>query len=213
MLFSFVPHGQNGFCVAALSLVLFVVGCTGRPSRVKPPAIDPDQAGQSAMTEYDQDGDGVLSTEELDQCPAVKGALASYDTNGDQSVSGDEIAARIRAWQETKVGLASMGCTVLLNGRPLEGATVKFVPESFLGEAIKTASGTTQATGRASISVAEADLPSDQKGLTGAQLGAYKVEITHPTRNIPPMYNTQTTLGQEIFLNAIEANIVFDLRG
>ena len=197
------------------SLLLLLSGCSGRPSRVKPPNIDPDKAGQMAIAQYDADADGVLSAEELDQCPGLKRAIAIYDINRDLSLSADEIAKRIRSWQDSKVGLMSMGCTVRLNGSPLEGATVKFIPESYLGEAVKPASGTTDEFGRATIAVADADLPDNEQGLVGARVGVYKVQVTHPDRSIPTKYNTETTLGQEVAQDnpdVMGMSVVFDLQ-
>ena len=46
-------------------LLLLLVGCIGRPSRVKSPIIDPDKVGQMAIAQYDTDADRVLSAEEL----------------------------------------------------------------------------------------------------------------------------------------------------
>ena len=197
------------------SLLLSYVGCTGKPSRVKPPTINPDKAGKMAITQYDRDGNRLLSEEELDQCPGLKRAIELYDSSGDQSVSADEIAARIRKWQDTKVGLMSVGCEVRLHGSPLEGATVKFTPESYLGEAVQPASGTTDEYGRTTIAIADVDLPDEQKGLVGTHLGVYKVEITHPDRSIPPDYNAETILGQEIAQDnpvMLEMPVVFELR-
>jgi len=204
--------GRDLIATANLSLLLFV-GCTGKPSRIVPPAIDPDQAARLAIAEYDGDSDGLLSTGEMDRCAGLKRAVELYDTNRDQSVSADEIAVRIRMWQESKVGLMPLGCYVKINDQPLEGATVRFVPESFLGEAVKPASGITRASGAASISVADADLPDDQKGLSAVHVGVYKVEITHPNRTIPSRYNTRTTLGQEIARDNpdVMQGVVFDL--
>ena len=44
-------------------LLLLLVGCIGRPSRVKPPIIDPDKVGQMAIAQSDADADRVLSAE------------------------------------------------------------------------------------------------------------------------------------------------------
>ena len=94
------------------------------------------------------------------------------------------------------------------NGKPLAGAEVKFVPETFLGDDIKTASGKTNQAGMARLSVAttsRADPP-------GVAFGLYRVEITKPGDNIPAKYNTETTLGQEVALDAPNIqNIRFDL--
>ena len=40
--------------------------------------------------------------------------------------------------------------------------------------------------------------PDPSRKLTGMFPGRYKVEITHPRIALPPRYNTQTTLGQQV---------------
>jgi hypothetical protein len=184
------------FTVAGL---LALTGCSGRPPRVHPPTIDPDQAAAAALQEYDTDGDGALAADELDRVPGIKRALTRYDLNGDQRVTADELARRVKKWSESRVGIGSpFGLTVKLDGRPLEGATVRLVPERFLGPAVKAGVGTTDQHGVVYVVIPEEDLPTNQKDLKGVQLALYKIEITHPTKSIPARYNTETTLGQDI---------------
>jgi hypothetical protein len=120
------------------------------------------------------------------------------------------IAARIKTWQASQGGLMTVGCRVLRNGQPLEGAVVKFVPEKFLGENMKTASGTTNKYGSAVIMV-EAPGPSGQRGIPP---GFYRVEITKPGLNVPAMYNTDTVFGQEVPIDPEELlqGMDFDLK-
>ena len=117
------------------------------------PGIDASRAGQQALEMYDKNHDGVISGDELDQAPALKEALSKLDTNGDKAVSGDEIAARVKAWQATQIGVTSVRCHVSLDGEPLEGATVTFEPESYLGTEIKSAVGVTSAFGDTSPAI------------------------------------------------------------
>ena len=67
-----------------------------------------------------------------------------------------------------------------VGGRPLDGATVRFVPERFLQGAVKPAVGTTDRQGAAIIAIADEDLPADQRTLRAMQPGIYRVEIKHP---------------------------------
>ena len=89
-----------------------------------------------------------------------------------------------------------MGLEVRLHGSLLEGATLRFIPESYSGKAVQPALGTTDEYGQTTIAVTDVDLPDEQKGLIGAHLGVYKVEITHPDRSIPPDYNAETIWGK-----------------
>ena len=200
--------------VLASTVLGVLAGCSSRPPRVVQAKIDPAAAAKAAMDAYDADGNGSLSAQELVKCPALARSIARFDANKDGSLTADEIAARIRTWQEQRVGLMRFCCRVFRNRAPLAGAAVRFVPEPFLGGELKPASGTTDATGMVFLSVAAADLPADQKGLTGVQPGLYKVEITHPRIKLPPKFNIETTLGQEVSLDVEGlANVVFDVSG
>lgn len=178
-------------------------GCSGRPARVKAPSINAGSAASEAMSLYDKNGDGVIGGEELDAVPVFKyeAALKRADSNGDGKISEDEIKARIESWQESKVGLTSYTCQVYYKSarnprlQPLEGATVTYEPEPFLGENVKQAVGKTTTGGMASVGIPNNDPP-------GAQCGYYKVRITHDTMTIPAKYNTNTTLGDEISQDA-----------
>ena len=200
--------------VLACALLAVVAGCSSRPSRVAQARIDPQSAAKAAMAAYDADGNGSLSAQELQKCPALARSIARCDANKDGSLTADEIAARIRTWQEQRVGLMRFYCRVVRNRAPLAGAAVRFVPEPFLGGEVKPASGTTDATGTVFLSVAASDLPADQQGLTGVQPGLYKVEITHPKIKLPAKFNSETTLGQEVSLDGEGlGNVVFDVGG
>ena len=101
----------------------------------------------------------------------------------------------------------SLRCMVTHNGRPLEGADVKFVPEKFLGPNMKTATGKTDENGVARLSVPTGDGP------PGVPPGFYRVEITKADMKIPAKYNKETIFGQEVAIDAegIRNGIKFDL--
>lgn len=196
-------------CTLAASL-MFAVGCQRGPSRLHPPAIDASAAGSQAMEMYDADKDGKLSGAELDKCPALKAAMAQIDAAGDGSITAAKITARVKAWQNSKLGRTSLSCTVLHNGKPLAGAEVKFVPEKFLGENVKVASGKTDGNGVAMISVPT----SGREDPPGLAPGLYRVEITKAGENVPAQYNSETTLGQEVALDAkgLREGLKYDLQ-
>ncbi len=198
------------FSVAAVVLVtILAAGCSRRPSRVHPPSIDAGSAGREAMRQYDLNNDGRISGDELDKAPSLKAGLARLDTDGDGAVTASDVAARVRAWQESKVGRMSVVLTILAGGRPLEGATVTLDPEAFLGSNIQPATGVTDASG---IVMPTIDLRGDDP--PGVAPGFYLVRITKDGMNIPAMYNTETTLGLELAQDAVELEegITFDLR-
>jgi hypothetical protein len=127
----------------------------------------------------------------------LKAATEMLDTDGDGQVSASEIAERIRTWQTTKAGLISFLCRVTLNGQPLEGATVTFEPESFLGNDMQTAIAVTGSNGFGSPSIPKENRPSPTTP-SGLQLGFYRIRISklvNGEETIAAKYNTETTLG------------------
>jgi len=199
-----------GIVALLAGILVLEFGCLQRrPARIHPPGINASAAGAKAIEMFDANKDGKISGEELNKCPGVKAAIAQIDPSG-QGITAEAITARIKAWQATKLGRMSMACRVTRNGQPLAGATVKFVPEPFLGENMKVAKGTTDQNGMAMISI-ETSGPKDPPGVPP---GLYRVEITKEGMNIPAKYNTETILGQEVALDAkgIQEGIVFDLQ-
>jgi hypothetical protein len=176
-------------------------GCwSSGPSRVQPPDIDAGDAGDQAIELYDKDGDGSIAGAELDAVPGVKAAMETIDSDKDGKITADEIAARIEAWQATRIGVMPLHWTVTLDGRPLAGATVTFEPESFLGDQLKSAVGETSSYGTVSPTV-----PKDQRATpdtpSGFQPGLYRVRVSKMAggqETIPAKYNTETILGQQI---------------
>jgi hypothetical protein len=107
------------------------------------------------------------------------------------------------------LGILGFVVRVTLDGRPLNGATVTFTPEKFLGSHLKPAQGTTDSQGFARPTIDDPALRA--RHFAGAPYGLYRVEISS-NRPIPAKYNTQTTLGTEIAPGAMTADpIYFDL--
>jgi hypothetical protein len=185
-------------------------GCSRGLPRVYPPSINASSAGAKAMEMYDTDKNGTISGAELDKCPGLKAALAQFDPTGEGTITAAKITARIEHWQKKKIARMQFDCIVLRNGKPLADAEVKFVPEKFLGDDIKTASGKTNGNGRVLLSIPTTG-PTDPPGVA---FGLYRVEITKAGDNIPAQYNTETTLGQEVALDvpAVQKGIQFNLQ-
>ncbi len=198
------PHSQkkNARFVSSLmvpSLLALLVGCGGGQSRVYPPDIDPGDAAELAMELYDTNGDGFVAGEELEKAPGLNAAMATLDTDKDGKVSEDEVAARIRVWQGTNVGITSIVCTVLIDGKPLEGATVTFDPEEFLGSDIQEAVGISGPLGDFYPSIPDGKSPNAD--VYGIQFGLFKVRVSKVVggkETIPEKYNVNTVLGQEV---------------
>jgi len=189
--------------VAALVslMALALASCSSQPARVGQPSINAGSAGREAMTQYDTNGDGVVAGDELDRAPGLKAALATMDNNKDGGISAAEIAARIGVWQQMRTGVMSFPFTVTLDGRPLDGATVTFEPEAFLGDDIQTASCTTNLFGGGGATIPKERRPDPKTSPPGMHLGLYLVKISKAVDGkelVPAKYNEATTLGQEV---------------
>lgn len=177
--------------------VFSFVGCNRGPAPIHVPNVDPAAASRQAMEMYDTNHDGQLSPAELAACPGILGHIALYDTDKNGSVSGQEIEDRIAQLRASRTGITSLRVSVNMNGKPLKGAKIKLVPEKYLGDEVKTAWGTTNERGSATMDIKDEDVTSAEQGLIGVHYGTYKIEVTHPSVSIPAKYNTQTTLGYE----------------
>lgn len=185
-----------GVAVVGLA-VASLAGCSGRPGRVSPPDVDADSAAAAALAEYDRDGDSQLKGEELAACPALAHALIVYDADKDDALSQQEIAAGINRWSTGKMGAISLPFRITLDGRALGGAEVKLIPEALLDGAVKPAGGVANAGGSGFLGMSAEDRPSNLPNLPLVQPGLFRVEITHPSRNVPAKFNVDTTLGLE----------------
>jgi hypothetical protein len=185
---------------AQASLLLLLSGCTQSASRIHPVEIDISSAARGAIEMYDKDGDGELAAAELDSVPGLKKHIDKYDTDGNQQVSRDEIAQRLTNWSNNKLAIMGDSYVFTLDGRPLAGATVTFVPEPYLEPHVKPASSITTPVGLARPSHAEEFLPKSANGrpLYGVTSGTFKIQVNHTSIKIPPKYNSETILGDEI---------------
>jgi hypothetical protein len=152
------------------------------------------------MKMYDTDGDGFIAGEELDKAAGLKAAIKTFDADKDSKISEHEIADRVLAWKNQSIALLSFTCDVTLDGKPVEGATVTFEPDEFIGGVISSAVDVTNVIGTASPSVPKANRPSETTP-PGVQAGTYKVKISKIVdgqETIPARYNVETILGQEV---------------
>ena len=183
-----------------LALLAPICGCGGGPSAVLPPKIDASNAAALAMEAYDTDGNGFVEGEELENAPGLRAALTTLDLDKDGKVDENEVAERILAWRSTDVGITTIQCSVMLDGRPLSGASITFDPEEFLGEEIQAATAKTGPLGEFFPLIPKENLPTPTTPV-GIQIGLYKVRVSkvvNGEEQIPAKYNTETVLGQEV---------------
>ena len=192
---------------ACATLICLLMGCGESP--VKPPELDPSASAKQAMVQYDADSDGFIAGKELDRCPGLKAGLRLIDRDQDGKVSAGEIEARFNDLQDFKTAFYSTTCQVTLNNKPLEGATVRLIPEEFMGPNVKPAQGKTDARGFCTFAVEEAEFE-------GANYGIYRIEVSKKdgsgNETLPAKYNRQTELGDAIPGGAnVEGGIVLNL--
>jgi hypothetical protein len=200
--FRYDPAGQNRLAspmirIRVASLFAVAIACSGgcggpRESPMPEAAYDPDAMAQAAIREFDKNGNGALELTELDGCPALKSAFAGIDTDRDRKLSREELQARFTAYRN--LGTVTAPVNVTLNGAPLAGATVTFIPEPCMLGTLLELSGQTGEDGSVREYTAK-----DGKMYAGVQAGLYKVSITKAGTSIPSKYNEKTTLGAEVY--------------
>jgi len=190
--------GERGAARRALALrwlflgvlALLVAGCSGgKQGSVQ---ISPREAADQALAEYDANKDGALDAKELEACPGMLSALKRADKDNNGRLTADEIADRLTLFQQQ--GMQSdVSVEVMLDGRPVVGATVTLVPEKFMGQSVKPASTVTDEMGTGSLKTEGSDVQ--------VAYGYYRVQVSKNAQGretIPAKYNSQTVLGQEI---------------
>lgn len=180
------------------SVVASVVGCSSRPTPVRPPKVDPQRAAAAALDDYDTDRDGKLSGDELVACPGLQEGIAHYDENGDGVIASDEIVQRLTSLYGSGVGMLNLGCRVLARGRPIPECTVRLIPEAFLGGAVKPAEGTTRESGIAMLRIAPRDLPAGLENVRGVHSGIYRVEVSHPSSSVTKLIDSAGPIGFDV---------------
>jgi len=180
--------------VALLFGNLMVTACSSNP-RVKLPPLDPRKAGKLAISLHDANGDGGISDDELKSCPGLLASMDTVDSDGDHRLTAEEITDRLEKQRDTGLAYTTVSCMVFYQRRPLANASIRFVPEKFLGEGIKVATGTTNERGSTILKIPASKYP-------GIHCGFYRVEISqrNPAGDelIPAKYNVSTNLGQEV---------------
>jgi hypothetical protein len=182
------------FLVLGGALTLVVMGCSGRPAAVPPVTYNPEEMAAAAMAEFDKNHDGKLDASELENCPALKHMLVNLETDKTY-LTEEDIADRLRQFDKSKVGLMGTTCIVTRGGVGIPDVKVTYTPEFFMGNAIKPASGISDAAGNVELKV-------EGESVRGVNLGFYRVEVSLPdssgNETLPARFNTETKLGQEI---------------
>jgi len=182
------------------ALLSALAGCGG-PSSIKTPRIDAAAAARQAMELYDKNGDGILTSDEIDADPCLKQAADRLQAGG--QLTADDLEKRFRSYYEKSFVMTGVSCQVTLNNRPLSDASVVFEPAAFLGDPVERAIATTDARGVARPV---------QPGQPGLYLGAYRVQISKIVdgkESIPARFNEQSVLGAEVAQDGREITTEF----
>ena len=204
---------EIGMSLVCLGLIL-IAGCSDVP---KPPPrfqIDPQQAAQEAMKLYDRNGDGTLDAKELTASPPLEELLKNLKSRSaghPDGLTAEDISSRLDEWLKAPTILLPGTVVVTLDGKPLEGATVIFEPEPFLGSSYHSHQGKTNAAGMAILDAELKDFPNE------IYVGLYRVRISKIVggkESLPPRYNTESELGREVATNIRDGreNVMFRLK-
>lgn len=172
--------------------VLLIFGCgPARPARVIPPSLDPAAVAAAAIAAADTDGDSAVDAEEIRTVPALAAALKQLDTDGDGKLTVAELRSWLETVQKSRVAITSFTATVSHKGKPLADATVRLIPEPFMGDGMQRGEAVTDAAGNAVPTIRDSKYP-------GVNCGLYRVEIEGTGvdgKLLPARYNTESTLG------------------
>lgn len=187
--------GTRAFLVC-LGLVV-IVGCSDEPAPPPRFRIDPESVAQAALTLYDKNGDGMLDAKELKASPPLRELLDNLKTHSPghpDSLTKADISARLEEWINAPATLLPATATVSLDGKMLDGATVTFEPEAFLGASYHSHQGQTDQNG-------DAQMDAELKDYPGIYVGLYRVRISKMIagkETLPARYNKETELGREV---------------
>lgn len=160
-----VQSGRSPLLVAATCLL--VTGCSDGGSTSR--HLDPQCMANKAIQTYDANGDGVLDSEELNECLPLVESMSRIDRNNDGQLTNDEIFVRFEKYGSLSASIPGQ-VTVFKGGRPLMEADVLFEPEPFMEGVAPSYKGTTNSLGRVF-------LVSDPV-TRGLAVGFYRVTIT-----------------------------------
>ncbi len=189
---------SKGTCRTALGFfwiglgAAFMAGCG--PTPVAIPKFDPDAIAARAMEMYDKNKDGRLDAAELERCPALKHALKQIDPEK-LDLTEEDLVKRLTIFQKSGVGIMGVRCTVMGGAGPVKDVTVTYVPEAFMADVIKPASGVSDEEGIVHLKVAG-------EPVNGVNLGYYRIEASlkdaSGNETLPAEFNKDSKMGQEV---------------
>lgn len=205
-------HSYRLLAYLLLVSLTSLFGCAKRPTAIPVLKLDPAEASREAMQLYDTDTSGAISKAEAAGCPGFLRSWQAIDKDGDGNLSQDELQQRFASWVDSPTRVVPLVCRVKLDGRPLAGAEIRFVPEPFMTAAVKEGTGVTSDKGTTMPNLQLDDAAEDLKNLSGVRLGMYRVQVTHPEKKIPEKYNSKSILGYEVAPGMDDFPVEFNLQ-
>ena len=190
---NFAPTFGFGAFVATW-IALAALGCMGNSGTDNPVALE---FGQKVIKKYDTNFDGLLTVRELSGLFGTRGKIKEeYDQDGDGNTSRDEIASCIDTWLKEGPTVRFVDVSVDLDGSRLAGATVRMVPDYDPGDGSQAIVSQTDTTGVARMEVALEDLSQalDNPDFRGVFATNFTVEVSHPQGMIPAKYSRDSEI-------------------
>ncbi len=195
------------FLLLGLTTTLLTTGCNSKKFKgFTATKMSASGIASAAFNQYDKNSDGFLDKTELKACPGILALLTEYDTDGDSKISLEELGQGFERLCTDGTSYVSVECTVKNGNSPVSGATVKYVPEGFMGEGFHPAEGVTNRQGVAIISIADELVPEVIKEDRKLMLvGVYRVEVTAEKK--------KASFGHEVnHLRRNGTTVAFDLK-
>jgi hypothetical protein len=187
---TFVGHAALG-----IAICIAICGCNGGPTPIRAPDWDPGGLADRVIAQLDSSGDGAVDKQEAIGAPSIVQAFVRIDKNGDGRLSGEELHDRFAFYKEYGTGLMNQGFGVRLDGRPAAvGSRVDLIPEPFLKDVIRRASGIVDGTGQVAPVAENAEFPGMQVGLYQAVLYVSK-DSKNPLAGVAPIGVEVSPLG------------------
>ncbi len=176
------------------ALLMLTAGCGS--GQIETVDLGPELA-QQAFQKYDANGDASLSQDELIKSPPLLASLPRIDSNKDGAISLDELSSRVVTLSAGAHYIA-LDVRIVEKGKPIVGAELTLVSETFMGEGRPKFSGTSSVGGYCSIKP-------DGPRLPGVPVGWYVATIVVPDSHKTVTKGTE--IASDVTSNRLEINL------
>ena len=121
---------RNSQDLIAMVAILVLVGCSSHPQAPQFPELDPGIVATKAIQQFDADGNKLLDSTELTNCPSLAASMKRLDQDNDGQVSEQELKSRLSDWLNSGTALVGAIVQVTINGKPLVGPKLRWSPKN-----------------------------------------------------------------------------------